>query len=37
MLEVRWFQIALTELLVDVDYLFDVNPDAAQRMKDEIE
>ena len=37
MLEVEWLQIACSDLLAIVDYISDDNPDAAQRVKDDIE
>lgn len=37
MLEVEWLQIARADLLAIVDYISDDNPNAAQRVKDEIE
>lgn len=37
MLEVVWLQAAHADLLSIVDYISDYNPDAAQRVKDDIE
>ncbi|MCG8381738.1 MAG: type II toxin-antitoxin system RelE/ParE family toxin [Gammaproteobacteria bacterium] len=37
MLEVEWLQVARSDLLTIVDYISDDNPDAAQRVKDDIE
>ena len=35
--EIEWSQLARDDLLAIVDYISDDNPDAAQRLKDEIE
>jgi toxin ParE1/3/4 len=35
--EVEWRETARADLLAIVDYIADENPDAAQRLKDEIE
>ena len=35
--ELEWLQTARADLLSIVDYIADDNPDAAQRLKDEIE
>lgn len=37
MLAVEWRETARADLLAIVDYISDDNPDAAQRLKDEIE
>ena len=37
MLEVQWLELARADLLEIVDYISDDNPDAAQRVKDDIE
>lgn len=37
MLELVWLKFARTDLLAIVDYISDDNPDAAQRLKDDIE
>lgn len=37
MLELKWHTLARTDLLAIVDYISDDNPDAAQRVKDDIE
>lgn len=37
MLVLEWRQTALADLLAIVDYISDDNPDAAQRLKDDIE
>lgn len=37
MLEVQWLKLARADLLEIVDYIADDNPDAAQRVKDDIE
>jgi plasmid stabilization system protein ParE len=36
-LEVQWLKLARADLLEIVDYIADDNPDAAQRVKDDIE
>ena len=35
--ELEWLELARTDLLGIVDYISDDNPDAAQRVKDDIE
>jgi toxin ParE1/3/4 len=35
--EVKWIELARADLLAIVDYISDDNPDAAQRVKDDIE
>jgi toxin ParE1/3/4 len=35
--ELRWLALARSDLLAIVDYISDDNPDAAQRLKDDIE
>lgn len=35
--ELEWSQLARADLLAIVDYISDDNPDAAQRLKDDIE
>ena len=35
--ELEWLELARSDLLVIVDYISDDNPDAAQRVKDDIE
>lgn len=37
MLELEWLELARIDLLGIVDYISDDNPDAAQRVKDDIE
>lgn len=37
MLEIKWSPLARTDLLAIVDYISDDNPDAAQRLKDDID
>ena len=37
MLELRWLELARADLLAIVDYISDDDPDAAQRLKDDIE
>ena len=37
MLRVEWRESARADLLAIIDYISDYNPDAAQRMKDDIE
>ncbi len=37
MAELRWLALARSDLLAIVDYISDDNPDAAQRLKDDIE
>lgn len=37
MLEVKWSEAARADLLAIIDYISDDNPDAAQRLKDDIE
>ena len=37
MLKLEWLEPARADLLVIVDYISDDNPDAAQRVKDDIE
>lgn len=37
MLELEWLELARADLLAIVDYISDDNPDAAQRLKDDIE
>lgn len=37
MLELEWSQAARADLLAIVDYISDDNPDAAQRLKDDVE
>ena len=35
--EVKWIELARADLLAIIDYISDDNPDAAQRVKDDIE
>ena len=35
--EVEWSEVARRDLLAIIDYISDDNPDAAQRLKDDIE
>ncbi|NCT57091.1 MAG: type II toxin-antitoxin system RelE/ParE family toxin [Legionella sp.] len=37
MLKLEWLKLARSDLLAIVDYISDDNPDAAQRVKDDIE
>ncbi|MGC8530414.1 MAG: type II toxin-antitoxin system RelE/ParE family toxin [Acidiphilium sp.] len=37
MLELEWGEAARADLLAIIDYISDQNPDAAQRLKDDIE